>query len=35
MPQPAVRIPGLTVLSPVRNDSLTGDGAAKDTGVRA
>jgi hypothetical protein len=34
MPQPAVRIPGLTVLSPFRNDSLTINGFARDTGVR-
>jgi hypothetical protein len=35
MPQPVVRIPGLMVHSPFRNDSLTSNGVAKDTGVRA
>ena len=34
MPQPAVRIPGLTVLSPARNDSVTVDGVVNDEGAR-
>ena len=35
MPQPVVRIPWLTVHTLFRNDSLTSNGVAKATGVRA